>query len=168
MKLFPLRRAPLWALAWVLGVAAAADPLLEPPANGTPPEHSSEAPEGGLPDRFAAEADAIAFADRLFAGGEVQTATLGDSRYLLLIQCGSGVPIVRLALYRADATGWSRLREVAPPTRSERLTLFVQDHNLFLRGADTGQLWPLHPPAAAPVTPPLTGPTPENDSPAAE
>lgn len=70
--------------------------------------------QGELPERLSSYEAAVDYTEALFAGGHVDRVELGSRRYLVVIQHGSGRPVLGIAVYQKKFMGWQRVPTTHP------------------------------------------------------
>ena len=104
---------------------------------------SRAAREGLLPSAFPSYDAAVAYSNALFAGGRVDRVQLGTTSYLVVIQHGSGRPVLGIAVYEKKSTRWERV-----PTNRTPVFDFVRASNeagkIILTEERSRQVWTLY------------------------
>lgn len=104
--------------------------------------------EGAFPAVFPSPAAALVYADALFAGGRVDEVRIGRTSYLVVMQHGSGVPVLGIAVYRRGLAGWRRLEvPSAPRTHFDFVRASAADGKIILTEERSRRPWVLYDPA---------------------
>jgi hypothetical protein len=91
------------------------------------------------PASFASHEEAARYVAGLFAGGRIDDVALGGDHYFVLIQHGSGLPIIGLAqIYRQEGERWRRVSQ-APIPRHEFLRAVADKGSIVAVGESTGR-----------------------------
>lgn len=103
--------------------------------------------KGEFPVTFSSEESARKYVGHLFAHGRVDHLRIGLSAYLVVYQHGSGIPVVRIGIYRRAGLRWRLISEQHSPTTAEHLGTESEHGKLVTRGERSGRTWVLHDPA---------------------
>lgn len=101
--------------------------------------------EGVLPDRFSSYDAAIDYSKSLFAGGRVDRVQLGSANYLVVIQHGSGRPVLGIAVYQEKFRRWERVPADRPPV-FDFVYASAQDGKIILKEERSQRVWTLYDP----------------------
>ena len=97
-----------------------------------------------FPVAFVSATEASTWARGQFAGGRVDRIEADSGGCLVVFLHGSGVPVVRIALYRKESSRWQFVSQTAPPAGSgEFLRASSADGKIILIGERSGRIWPL-------------------------
>jgi hypothetical protein len=100
-----------------------------------------------FPDVFPSYEAALDYCGALFAGGRAEPVQLGSVSYLVVIQHGSGRPVLGIALYQQRFERWRRVA-------TDRLQVFdfvhasTSDGKIILTEERSGRIWTLYSPTA--------------------
>jgi hypothetical protein len=109
-------------------------------ASDRPEDLRRAAREGVFPATLASDEAALAYTRGFFVGGHVEKVRIGLTSYLVVFEHGSGLPIIRIGVYRRIVGRWQL---VASPEfgRGEDLKVETSDGKIFVRGLHSKQTW---------------------------
>jgi hypothetical protein len=106
--------------------------------------------EGVLPDAFPSQEAAQAYTGALFAGGRVDPVRIGSVNYMVVIQHGSGVPLLGIGVYRKGLLGWRRVEVPrAPRPQFDFVRASEAGGKIILTEQRSRRTWILYDPASA-------------------
>jgi hypothetical protein len=84
---------------------------------------------------------------QLHIRGRVDRVRIGWSRFLVVFQHGSGIPVTRIAIYQLKRFRWELISEPRPPI-SDHLSAVAADGKIVVLGQRTSQASVLYDPDA--------------------
>src|SRR4051812_31869630 len=104
--------------------------------------------EGILPGAFPSQEAALAYTGALFAGGRVDPVRIGSVNYMVVMQHGSGVPLLGIGVYRKGVFGWRRVEVPrAPRPHFDFVRASEADGKIILTEERSRRTWILYDPA---------------------
>ena len=101
--------------------------------------------EGVLPNAFPSYEAAVDYCSALFAGGRAEALQIGSASYLVVIQHGSGRPVLGIALYQEKFGRWQRIAAERPPV-SDFVHASVSDGSIVLTEEGSRKVWTFYVP----------------------
>jgi hypothetical protein len=95
------------------------------------------------PIAFETTAAATDYANKLFAGGQVDVVKVGSEDVLVLQTFGSGLPVLFLGIYRWTGSKWKLAAEWRPQNFQLRYTIKERNGDVVAVGNSTGEEWVL-------------------------
>lgn len=106
------------------------------------------ASEGTIPETFTSYEAALAYTNALRAGGRVDHVRVGSTSYMVVMQHGSGVPLLGIAVYRKGVFGWHRVEVPrAPRPHFDFVRASEADGKIILTEERSRRVWILYDPA---------------------
>jgi hypothetical protein len=75
----------------------------------------SAARKGVFPATLASHESALEYIRQLYIRGHVDRVRIGLSRFMVVFQHGSGLPVTRIAVYQREGWRWKLVSELSPP-----------------------------------------------------
>ena len=105
----------------------------------------SAACKGVFPTTLVSAEAAKIYTGALFAGGRVDQVRVGLRGYLVIFHHGSGIPVIRIAVYRRSWWDWKLVAEPRPPV-PEFMHAVAADGRIIVVEEQSGRKWPLYEP----------------------
>lgn len=105
------------------------------------------AARGELPATFDSAEAATTYVHAPSTGGRVDQVRIGLNSFLVVFVHGSGVPVIKIAVYRRSLWHWELAAQPPRPPFSDHLSATVVGGKIVVTGRRTGKTWVLYDPS---------------------